>query len=92
MKSRRRTLDDTYPSATHAILAVDDSGIQKLKPVKKRQSDIRGKVVKRRFLRPKVSIVYMAGMAKRKLMMPNPRDADRALISERFACKKTSEE
>jgi len=71
---------------------VEDSGIQKLKPVKKRQSDIRGNVVNRRFLLPKVSIVYTAGMAKRKLMMPNPKDAERALISERFACKNTSEE
>ena len=46
--------------------AVEDSeeGIQKEKPVKSRKSDINGKVVRRRLRRPKVSIVYTAGMAK----------------------------
>ena len=40
------------PRAMQAIRAVDVSGIQKLKPVKKRQRDIRGKVVSSKFLRP----------------------------------------
>jgi hypothetical protein len=31
-------------------------------------------------------------MANRKLMRPKPREAERALISERFASRKISEE
>ena len=75
-----------------AIRAVEDSGIQKLNPVKNKHSDINGKVVRRRFLRPNVSMVKTAGMAKRKLISPNPKDADNALISDRLAWRKTSDE
>ncbi len=42
--------------------------------------DISGKVVKRRFRLPKVSMVYMAGIANSQLMSPKPSDADRADI------------
>jgi hypothetical protein len=52
-------------------------GIQKEKPVKRRERAIKGKVVRRRLRRPKVSIVWMAGRAKTKFMMPKPREAVR---------------
>lgn len=65
--------------ATRAVCS-DSSGIQKLKPVKRRNKAIRGNVVRRRFRLPKVSIVYTAGIAKSQLMTPNPREADRAAV------------
>jgi hypothetical protein len=68
------------------------SGIQKLNPVKNIQRDIRGKVVRRRLRRPKRSIVHMAGRAKRKLIMPKPREAARALISLKPESRKICEE
>jgi hypothetical protein len=37
-----------------------------------------GNVKRRRARRPKVSIVQMAGKAKRKLMSPKPKEAKRA--------------
>ncbi|KAL1606709.1 hypothetical protein SLS60_004116 [Paraconiothyrium brasiliense] len=58
-------------------------GIQKEKPVKSKKKAMSGKVLKRRLRRPKVSIVYKAGIAKRKLMTPNPREAASADWSEK---------
>lgn len=46
-----------------------------------RKSAMRGNVVSKRLRRPKVSIVYTAGIANKKLMMPKPRLARRAAIS-----------
>ena len=40
-----------------ATCAVLDSGIQKLKPVKKRNNDIKGNVVSNKLRLPKVSMV-----------------------------------
>jgi len=51
-----------------------------------------GKVVSKRFLRPKLSMVKNAGRAKSQFMTPNPREADRALIGENFASRKISDE
>lgn len=75
MKERKRTI----PKATHPIRAWVFS-IQNENPVNSRNNDMRGKVVSKRLRRPKVSIVYTAGMANKKLMMPKPRLARRAEI------------
>lgn len=69
--------------AVRAVLFV--SGIQKLKPVKNIARDINGKVVRRRLRRPKVSIVFMAGIANRKFITPQPREAPRAEDGAKFA-------
>ena len=50
-----------------------------------------GKVNKSKALRPKVSIVQMAGKANMKLMSPNPQDAQKALSSVAPAFLKTVE-
>jgi hypothetical protein len=39
-----------------------------------------------------VSIVYIAGIAKTQLMMPNPREAERALMGEKPPSRKISDE
>lgn len=57
-----------------------------------RKRDIRGKVVSKRLRRPKVSMVYTAGMANKKLMMPKPRLARRAEILENPEFTKITEE
>lgn len=80
------------PSATQAMWAVLVSGIKNENPVKNRHKLIIGKVVRRRLRRPKVSMVYRAGMANKKLMTPQPIEAPSALNSDRFASTKTSEE
>jgi|SRR5712664_3635584 hypothetical protein len=86
-----QTIPKRYrPRATQAIRASEELGIQKLNPVKNKHRDMRGKVVRSRLRRPKVSMVYTAGMAKRKLITPQPREAPRALISERFASRNIS--
>lgn len=51
-----------------------------------------GKVVRRRFLLPKLSMVQNAGRAKRKLMTPKPREAHSADISLKLAARKISVE
>ena len=56
------------------------SGIKKEKPVKNKKRDISGKVVRSKFLRPNVSIVYTAGRANNQLIRPKPKEADKALI------------
>lgn len=73
------------PRATQAIWALESLpvGIQNEKPVKKRQSDMRGKVKSRRLRRPKLSIVKTAGRANRKLMIPKPSDAIKAALREK---------
>jgi len=45
------------PTAMQAMWAGESEGIQKEKPVKNRNRDMSGKVVRRRLRRPKVSIV-----------------------------------
>jgi hypothetical protein len=55
--------------------------MKKLNPVYNKERDMSGNVVRRRFRRPNVSIVYMAGIANKKLMIPKPRDAQRAETS-----------
>jgi hypothetical protein len=100
------------PSATHAIRAVDVSGIQNEKPVNSNARDIRGNVMSlpppsvsgitipcsskgaahKRFLRPKVSMVYTAGNAKRKLMIPKPSEAKSESRSLKPAPRKMLEE
>jgi hypothetical protein len=76
-----------------AIRAVFEvSGIQKLNPVKNKNKDMNGNVVSKRLRRPKVSIVHTAGKAKRKLIMPNPKDAERAERSLKPALLKIWEE
>jgi hypothetical protein len=56
------------------------------KPVMSKNSDMRGNVTSRRFLRPNVSMVYTAGSAITKLSAPKPHDASRAWISVKLAC------
>ena len=70
------------PKAIHATRA-SFAGTQNEKPVKSRKSAMSGKVLRSRLRRPKVSIVYIAGMAKRKFMTPKPREAARADWSEK---------
>lgn len=57
-------------------------------PVMNKNIDMRGNVHKSKFRRPKVSIVYIAGNAKRKLITPNPKEARRAWIWVNFASTK----
>jgi hypothetical protein len=54
--------------------------------------DMRGNVTSRRFLRPNVSMVYMAGIAMTKFRAPKPHDARRAWISVKWACVNIVEE
>jgi hypothetical protein len=54
--------------------------------------DMRGNVTSRRFLRPKVSMVYTAGSAMTKFRAPKPHDARRAWISVKLACVNIVEE
>lgn len=68
------------------------AGIQKLKPVKRRNSDKKGYVVSRRLRRPKVSIVWIAGTAKTQLIRPKPSEALRAEIGENPASRKIWDE
>ena len=50
-----------------SICALLDCGIQNENPVMSRNTAISGKVVRSRFLRPNVSMVFMAGKANTKL-------------------------
>lgn len=78
------------PRQMHVVLAfiMVPWGIEKLKPVKNMKADIRGNVVKSKLRRPKVSIVYMAGIAKSQLIIPNPRLADKAEIGKKPPSRK----
>lgn len=87
----RREIKHTIPKATHPILAVVFS-IQNENPVNRRKRAMNGKVVSKRLRRPKVSIVYTAGMANKKLMMPNPMLARRAAMWENPESTKITEE
>jgi len=62
------------------------------KPVISKNTDMRGNVTSRRFLRPNVSMVYTAGSAMRKFRAPKPQDARRAWISVKLACVNIVEE
>jgi hypothetical protein len=53
------------------------------KPASKRKRPMRGNVVNKRFLRPKVSMILIAGRAKTQLIIPNPQEAIRACASEK---------
>lgn len=77
------------PSAMQATRAFDVEGIQNEKPVKSMKRAMSGKVLRRRLRRPKVSIVYIAGMAKMKFITPKPRDAASADWSEKPEVEKT---
>ena len=68
------------------------SGMKKEKPVKKRKIDISGKVVRSRFRRPKVSIVYTAGIANSQFIKPKPREAAKAEMGEKCASRNICEE
>jgi hypothetical protein len=57
-----------------------------------KKSDMRGNVVSRRFLRPKVSMVYTAGRAMTKFRAPNPQEASRAWIWVKLASVKIVDE
>ena len=54
------------------------SGMKKAIPVMRRKNAIKGKVVRSKNRRPKVSIVQMAGAEKTKLSVPNPSEATNA--------------
>ena len=73
-------------------IRVVPSGIMKLHPVMNRKTDIRGKVNSRSHRRPNLSIVQIAGSAPRKLSMPKPKDAHKALTSEKPASTKITDE
>lgn len=60
-------------------------------PHHSRQRPISGNVVRSRLRRPKVSIVYMAGMAKSQLVTPVPKDTSRAWLRENPASSKMVE-
>lgn len=53
--------------------------MKKENPVKYSERPMSGKPNKSKFLRPKVSIVYTAGIAKSQLTIPVPIDTRRAL-------------
>jgi hypothetical protein len=52
-------------------------------PVKARKKPIVGKPKRRRVRRPKLSIVFIAGIAPNQLIIPNPQLAKRALNWEK---------
>jgi hypothetical protein len=63
---------------TRTCCAVDCEGRLKATTERSWARAIRGKVERSRLRRPKESIVQRAGIAKRKLIMPKPREMRRA--------------
>lgn len=59
------------------------SGAQKENPVHSRHNPIKGNVVKRRFRRPKVSMVYIAGIANNQFVTPVPKETNSAFDREK---------
>ena len=58
--------------------ALDSSGRPYTPPVTNKQIAMNGNVHSSKVLRPKVSMVYQAGIAKTKVMAAKPQDASRA--------------
>lgn len=73
-------------------LAEESSGSKKQQPAATRHHAMLGKVKRRRFRRPKVSIVLMAGMANTKVTSPKPNDANKTSRVLLPVCAKTVEE
>ena len=69
-----------------------EAGIQKAKPVNIKKNDIRGNVVSNRVLRPNVSIVFIAGIAKKKLTIPTVAACIAQPVSDRFAGEREKNE
>lgn len=61
------------------------SGMKNEKPVKNSIIAMSGKVTRSRLRRPKVSMVYMAGIANRKLIAPPPKEVRSAALREKPA-------
>ena len=72
--------------------ALLSSGMKKENPVPRRVHAICGNVKSSSVRRPKVSMVHIAGKAKMKLTIPNPKDARRAFMVDAPASAKTVEE
>ena len=77
--------------ATRARCALLDSGIKKHIPAAKSVHAICGKVKSSNDLRPKVSMVQMAGQANKKLTSPKPHDASKEPVTDAPAWENTVE-